>query len=100
MTRRFAFVSLLLAIMLILSACGNELESGVVIDKSRIPDTSGTVYLWTGGIMAPKTISRPAQYKICVQGIGEEDSDTIEWWDVDAVTYGRIQIGMHVRGSR
>ena len=94
--KRLVLIAVLMAVTMILTACGDRLTAGMIIDKEYDPARTVTGYKVVGLTTIPEEVIRPAKYKICVQGTDEEGSECTEWWSVDAVTYGRLQVGMYV----
>lgn len=97
--KKIRLIAMLIALTLVLTACGNKLAEGVIIDKEYTPSRTIVQYIWTGKMLFPCYINRPAQYRICVQGPDEEGTIISEWWDVDPANYSRLQIGMRVSGG-
>lgn len=97
--KKIRLITILIALTLVLTACSNRLTEGVIIDKEYTPSRTIVQYIWTGKILLPRYINRPAQYRICVQGPDEEGTIISEWWDVDPANYSRLQIGMRVSGG-
>lgn len=94
--KRLVLIAVLMAVTMILTACGDRLTAGMIIDKEYVPACDVTGYKVVGLTTIPEKVTRPAKYKICVQGTDEEGSECTEWWSVDAVTYGRLRVGMYV----
>ena len=94
--KRLVLIAVLMAVTMILTACGDNLTAGVIIGKEYVSARTVTNYKVVGLTTIPQCITIPAKYRIHVRGTNEEGSEVTEWWVVDAATYGRLQVGMNV----
>ena len=97
MKKRILMALVLVAALLILSACSPPLTEGVCIDKKHTEayTTRWMQIIRIGHTSIPiwHTTHHPATWKLQVAGVNADGKEVVEWWSVSQEVYSTIDIG-------